>query len=108
MSEIKATYKLDNTKSIRWFKKQNFCLEFSNPDFVHPTFQDIKELRKFTGWSHSTMAEIAGINFIPGNGSSTIRKWCSDPASSNHARKIPYATWRLFLITAGIVEQKIR
>ena len=107
MSEQKTKYVIDGAKDLNWFKNQNFTKEFYDPEYIHPTFQDVKELRKYTGWSQSEMASIVGVSFRPGKGATTIRKWCSDPEQSKEYRKIPYAAWRLFLITAGIVKQKL-
>ncbi|MFK5880119.1 MAG: hypothetical protein QM478_11580 [Flavobacteriaceae bacterium] len=107
MSEQRAEYKIEGTKTLTWFKDQNFSLEFSDPEYIHPTFQDVRELRNFAGWSQSKMASIVGVSYRPGKGATAIRKWCSDPSVSKEARKIPYASWRLLLITAGIVKQKV-
>ena len=105
MSEQRIAYLIDGAKNIEWFKNQKFSRKFIDPEFVHPTFQDIKELRIFTGWNQAEMAGIVGVSYKAGKGATSIRKWCSDPQASNEARKIPYAAWRLFLIAARIVNK---
>ncbi|CAN0493716.1 unnamed protein product, partial [Scytosiphon promiscuus] len=46
---------------------------------------------------------IVGAN-SNSKGSTTIRKWQTPVGKPEH-RDIPYAPWRLMLITAGVVKQ---
>lgn len=57
-------------------------------------------------WTQNEAADILGVSSGM-KGSTSIRRWKSDPESSSF-RAIPYATWRLALIEAGVVKPAIR
>lgn len=84
---------------------------FDDPAYRPPTPQEVDALIKKAGWSQNQAAKIAGVRYDPDKGSRTIRTWRTAVGSSNH-REIPYAAWRLMLITAGVVpapgEEEVR
>ncbi len=75
-----------------------------NDGYVRPTPQQIKSLRVIMRWSQVDVAKITGSSYnAEKNYSSTVGKW-EQPITSIDNRTIPYATWRLLLLTAGIVQ----
>jgi len=88
--------------SLDSFSNRPCALVFSNAGYVPPTPQEVDQLIKLKGWSQSQAAALVGVSFHPKKGSSTIRKWRSNPDSDDF-RPIPYSAWRLLLIYAGVV-----
>lgn len=76
---------------------------FSDPEYVPPTPEEVDGLIKLMGWSQVDTAKIAGVNYDSKKGSPTVRRWRTSENNPEH-RSIPYAAWRLMLLTAGIVE----
>lgn len=75
--------------------------------YVSPTPQEIKSLRYIMGWSQVDVAKITGASYNPTrNFSSTVGKW-ERSVDSKENRTIPYAAWRLLLLTAGIVKVEV-
>lgn len=72
-------------------------LPFSAPDFVEPTEVDLRAVMKRFGLTGSQVASFTGIK--PRN----TRKWTSPKDTKSHVQ-IPYASWRILLITCGLVE----
>ena len=79
---------------------RNCMLPCSHKRFTHPTPKDVSEFLKKYNLSHSEIATLLGISCSPKFGSSTIRRWVTLGKTSHH---IPYPTWRLLLIYAGVV-----
>lgn len=75
-------------------------LPFSNDKYEHPTPEEVKFLIESAGWTQREVAMIVGVNYTVKGGSPTIRRWKADIGSSSH-RMIPYASWRLLLLSAG-------
>lgn len=75
--------------------RQETLLPFSNPNYMHPTWEDVRALMLVVGWTGGEVAQITGVH------GRTVRKWASSPDVSNHA-DIPYAAWRLLIIEAKI------
>ena len=63
---------------------------------------DLKELRKEYNLTQIDVAKIVGVRWTD-KGSSTVQKW-EVPRNKFDNRQIPYAAWRLLLITLGVVD----
>lgn len=70
---------------------------FTDPEYVAPTWSDVRSVIQQTGLTGSQIADLLGV------GSRTVRKWTSPPGTANHT-EIPYAAWRLLLVAAKLVE----
>lgn len=104
MSTEQTKYTLRNTPdTLDEFAQNTCCLLHIDPNYSKPTPDDIKSLRSLMSWSQNDIAKMLGVNFKPDKGSTTVRKWCT-PEHSNEHRDIPYASWRLLLIYAGIAQ----
>ena len=98
-SELES-FVLSEDKARGYYKP--YILAFDE-GYVPPTPEDIKTFRNLMAWTQVDMAKIAGVAYtLKPSRSSTVGKWESTPESKEH-RAIPYAAWRLLLITAGIV-----
>jgi len=84
------------------FKERPCSFVFSHPHYHPPTPEEIDALIKLCGWSQNETAKLVGVSYNPKKGSSTIRKWRAKQTSDDY-REIPYASWRLLLIYAGVV-----
>lgn len=88
------------------FHNKPCALPFYDPGYEQPTPSEVDALIKLAGWSQSQAAKIVGVTFNPRKGSTTIRKWRTRIESREH-RAIPYAAWRLMLVTAGLVKTEV-
>lgn len=78
------------------------ALPFSDDRYRAPTADEVRSLIELMGWSQNDVARMVGVNYDPKKGSATVRRWKAKEGDK-HAREIPYAAWRLLLISAGIV-----
>ena len=74
----------------------------TDENYIGPTPEDLKELRKKYSLTQIDVAKMVGVSWNK-RGSSTVAKWETDPSKKDH-RQIPYATWRLLLVTLHTVE----
>ena len=101
MSEKKAMYNSMSTPlTINAFRNRGCGLGIESEHYVHPTPQEVKELRKLIGFSNIELAKFTGSFFSNEKGSSTVRKWEN---GSGDASCITKSTWQLMLIKAGLV-----
>lgn len=84
------------------YRNKPYSQTYASGNYEPPPPKVIRALRNLAGWSQNDVAKLVGVGFNPKKGSTTIRKWETDPANSEH-RTIPYAAWRLMLLEAGIV-----
>lgn len=77
------------------------CLPFIDEKYTPPKPSEVAALISLMGWSQNDVAKMVGVNYDPKKGSATVRRWKAKEGDSQ-ARAIPYAAWRLMLITAGI------
>jgi hypothetical protein len=87
--------------SLSAFKNRP-CARVYTDNYIHPTPEEVKALIKLCNWSQTQVAKLTGVTYNPLKGSSTVRKW--QTTSEKEHRDIPYATWRLLLIYAGVVK----
>lgn len=71
-------------------------LPFHDPDFIPPTYEDLRAVNQQYGLTGAEVAQRKGVS------SRTVRKWLAPPQAANHS-PIPYAAWRLLLIEIGAV-----
>jgi hypothetical protein len=83
------------------FRNRPCSLPFWDPGYKPPEPEEVDALIKAAGWSQRIAAAVAGVDFSE-KGSTTIRKWRTARAKSEH-RQIPYSAWRLMLLHAGVV-----
>jgi hypothetical protein len=69
---------------------------FDSPGYTQPLWTDIRAVVECLGLSGSQIGTLLGVN------SRTVRRWTSPPDNQN-SLPIPYAAWRLLLITAELV-----
>lgn len=105
MSEDRAEYKpasgYTTPQTLQAFRNRPCSLPFWDPAYKPPEPEEVDALIKAAGWSQRIAAMIVGVDFSE-KGSTTIRKWRTPRAKSEH-RQIPYSAWRLFLEYAGVV-----
>ena len=74
MSENKANYQGQGLAiTIAAFKNRPCGLGIENPDFVLPTPEEVKSLRKILGLTQIELAQISGVSWNSKD-SSTVRK----------------------------------
>jgi len=100
--ETKAKY-IVNGNPLSFIKGSACTLPYSDPEYVPPTPEQVDALIKSMGWSQIDVAQLVGVSFNPVKGSTTVRKWRTAEGQSEH-RAIPYAAWRLLLISANLAE----
>lgn len=93
-------------QSLEALRNRPCALPFYDPEYEPPTPGEVNALIKLVGWSQNQAAKIVGVTFNPKKGSTTIRKWRTRIESMEH-RAIPYAAWRLMLVTAGQVKTEV-
>jgi DNA-binding transcriptional regulator YiaG len=86
--------------TIEAFKNRNCGLGIEHPDFIHPTPQEVKALRKLIGFSQVDLARLTGVSWTE-KGASSVRKW--ETLEGKESRVISRAAWQLMLIKAGLV-----
>jgi DNA-binding transcriptional regulator YiaG len=86
--------------TIEAFKNRNCGLGIEHPDFIHPTPQEVKSLRKLIGFSQVDLAKLTGVTWTD-KGASSVRKW--ETLEGKESRVISPAAWQLMLIKAGLV-----
>ena len=70
----------------------NCLLPYSHPDYEAPTADDVSALKRDCSWTGAKIAALVGVD------GRTVRRWLGAD------RPIPYATWRLLCILAGVDE----
>lgn len=71
-------------------------------EWIPPEPEQVKALIELSGLNRRQWAALLGITYSEKHGSTTIRKWCMLKTAKDY-REIPYSTWRLMLIYAGVV-----
>ncbi len=71
-------------------------VENHDPDYSAPSPKHIKAVVRYLGWSGTEVGRRLGV------GSRNVRKWMQEKDENRPA--IPYASWQLLLIYAGIVD----
>jgi len=104
MSENNGEYLAGSVSpaSLTAFKRRGCIKPYSDPDYSPPSPDEVDALIKLMGWSQSVAAKLVGVSYNPKKGSSTIRKWRTSVDKKDY-REIPYSTWRLMLLYAGVV-----
>ena len=86
MTEDRAQYQVPGRTEIR----QACLVPFSDPGYIEPTPDEIREAVRRSGLSGSAAGQLLGVN------GRTIRKWIGGE------RDMPYSAWRLLLIEIGL------
>lgn len=113
MTEKRARYEVGGAGGVTLqdLARRDCARLFEDPAYRPPTPDEVDALIKLAGWSQNKAAKVAGVKFDPDKGSRTIRTWRSPKGSAGY-REIPYAAWRLLLLTAGVVpapgEEEVR
>lgn len=101
MSEVKAKYNGQGLPlTIGAFKNRGCGLGIEHPDFIHPTPEEVKSLRKLIGLSQVELAKLTGVSWNH-KGSSSVRKW--ETVEGKEKRNISPSAWQLMLIKAGLI-----
>tara|TARA_A200000159_G_scaffold137138_1_gene137135 strand:+ start:1800 stop:2138 length:339 start_codon:yes stop_codon:yes gene_type:complete len=95
-------YTTTTPETLEAFRNRPCSLPFFDQNYRPPTPEEIHNLRKLMGLSQANLARVLGVSFNE-KGSNTVRKWETAEGKENH-RPIVYATWRLMLAVAGIIE----
>lgn len=102
MSEDRTDFNgQDLPVSLEDFKNKACGLGIEHSDFVAPTPEEIKVLRKLLGFSQVDLAKFVGVSYNIKKGSATVRRW--ETVEGGHKRKISLFAWQLMLIKAGLV-----
>ncbi|RBW47310.1 hypothetical protein DS885_03950 [Psychromonas sp. B3M02] len=101
MSESKPMYNGQSTpNTLEAFKNRNCGLGIQSENYVHPTTDEVRALRKLIGFSQNELALFTGVGFDPKKGSSTIRKWEEKKGGLSCITK---SSWQLMLIKSGLI-----
>lgn len=102
MSEQQPTYGAPERvpQSLEAFK--NLPCTKRYPEWTAPEPEQIKALIALSGMNRREWANLLGVTYSEKHGSTTLRKWCMNK-TANDFREIPYSTWRLMLIYAGVI-----
>ncbi|WP_296948435.1 hypothetical protein [uncultured Massilia sp.] len=73
------------------------CL-YADPGYRPPGPEDVRTVMHLLGTTAEELALLVGVK----NGRA-VRRWLAPPSARSHAQ-IDYATWRLMLLEAGLVE----
>ena len=84
------------------FVKKNLSLLATDRNYEPPGPGDLQALRKTFGLTQIDVAKITGVRWTA-KGSSTVAKW-EVPRNKFDNRQMPYAAWRLLLVTLNIVD----
>jgi hypothetical protein len=105
MSENTPTYGAPERvpKAIAAFKNLPCAKPFS--EWTPPEPEQVKALIELSGMNRRHWADLLGISYSDKHGSTTIRKWCMNKDAKDY-REIPFSTWRLMLIYAGVIDPK--
>lgn len=103
MTQDRAVYKPDKAPTLAEIVQRPCARLFTDPAYIPPTWQDLRDLMAATGWKGADVAAITGAASTPQAGSRTVRKWTANPEQTSEARSISYAAWRLLLIESGSV-----
>lgn len=94
MSETRVPYLVSGLNSG---PNKNTLLLYSDVNYTPPSFEDVRYvINNVLNLSGAKVGKLVGVD------PRTVRKWTSPPTSSNHTQ-MPYAPWRLLLITAKLV-----
>ena len=87
-------------------KKLKSILVKGDKGWESPKPDDLRKLREYKKWSRIDVADILGLaksyDFNRVLKCSTLEKW-ETPIEKVSNRRIPYSSWRLLLIHAGVV-----
>ena len=90
MTETRNTYGADtgtpNPRSL---------LPYTDPNYQPPNNNDVRMVIKGSPYNGTQIADLLGVS------SRHVRRWQSDPSTSNFVQ-IPYRCWRLLLLETGI------
>lgn len=68
-----------------------------------PEPEQVAALISLSGMNRRQWASLLGVSYSEKHGSSTIRKWCMRKEAKDF-REVPFSTWRLMLIYAGVIK----
>ena len=101
MSEVKASYDGQGVPlTVEAFKNRPCGLGIEHPDFIQPTPQEVKALRKLLGFSQVDLAKLTGVTWTT-KGASSVRKW--ETVEGKEKRSISPSSWQLMLLKAGLI-----
>ena len=86
--------------AIEEFKKRPCVLSKFHPDYIPPTNEEVRDVRKFLGFSQAQLGYFSGMVFNK-KGCKAVVRWEADSSKKN-SNSIDYAVWRLMLLAAGI------
>ena len=104
MSEQKPTYSTSSSlpQSLDAFRNLPSSSHFESWQAPEP--EHIKALIELSGLNRRQWAALLGVSYSEKHGSTTIRKWCMNKTAKDY-REIPFSTWRLMLIYAGVIDK---
>lgn len=86
--------------SLESFKNRPCTRPSSDPGFVYPTPEEVRELRALLGFSQVDLGLLANLS-VDQDGCGTVRKWESSRDKNAH-KEINYGVWRIMLYAAGL------
>ncbi len=106
MKEEQALYEVVNSIPVVLgaFENRACALPKANENYRAPEPEEVKALISLCGWSQGVTAKITGVSYSS-KGSTSVRRW-QYPKENPNYRSIDYSTWRLMLISAGVVNQE--
>ena len=104
MSEDPAHYDADRHAifSRRQLRASPASRRFDDPAYRPPTPEEVRSLLHLARWTARDAVRRLGVDADLESGIRLVDSWCTRRDDDGH-RPIPYATWRLGLIEAGLV-----
>ncbi len=91
---------MDNIVSMKVFENRACIRPSSDPLFIFPTPDEVRELRALLGLSQRELGLLANLA-VSEDGCGTVRKWESSRDKKAH-KEVSYGVWRLMLYAAGL------
>lgn len=82
---------------------KNKLLEFNDPNYKEPNFNDVKAIRAKLGLTAVQLSLLLGLK-VSKNGKTAVTRYEADPATSKEARQIDFSKWSLMLLYAGLID----
>ncbi len=101
MSELITNYSgRGSAATLEAFKNRFSSLGIQHEQYVQPTSEEVRSLRKIMGLTQNELAALTGVFFDKKNGSSTVRKW---EANTSEKSCITPSAWELMLLKSGLL-----
>ncbi len=102
MSEKKAYYSATTPLTVEAFKNRSCVLSLFDPNFTHPTNEEVKALREILGWSQTRLGCFVGKAYNI-KGCRAVSRWEASPDNKDRV-PIDYCAWQLMLLAAEIID----